>query len=181
MKNQRANLNTLPPRLTLRLRIHKRRMRHTPSPPIRLRIKTFNQRHQIRSLSIAIIPLDIRIRLHTISLTRPVRVNESDGNQIAVRDGMCVSNGQGIFENCLDRSPDVDDLVSPFQEFGCLVRKMVGDAVLGCRIGLIDVYALYGSAEGICRGAVFRGTANSVVEDEDFGCTGTGWIYSLAM
>jgi hypothetical protein len=64
---------------------------------------------------------------------------------------MCVSDCEGIFENRLDRSPDINDLVSPFQEFGCLVGKMVGDSVLGCGVGLIDVYALHGAAEGISR------------------------------
>jgi hypothetical protein len=64
---------------------------------------------------------------------------------------MCVSDCEGIFQNRLDRSPDVDDLVSPFQEFGCLVREVVGDSVLGCGVGLIDVYALDRSAEGIWR------------------------------
>lgn len=48
---------------------------------------------------------------------------------------------------------------------------MKGDSVLGRAVGLIDVYALYRSAELGTEGFVSLGPADGVVEDEDAGGT----------
>lgn len=116
MENQSSHLNTLPRSLIDSLRVRKRRMRHTPRPTINLRIKALNQRHQIRSLRISVIPLNIRIGLDGIRLAFPVRVDELDGYKIAIWDGVRVCYRQRISEDCLDGTPDIDDLVSAFEE-----------------------------------------------------------------
>lgn len=81
---------------------------------------------------------------------------------------MCIRHSQWILQDGLDRTPDVDNLVSAFEKLGCLVWEMVGDSALRRGVGLIDVYALDRSAPGK-DGSVGLATADSVVEDEDAG------------
>lgn len=104
-------------------------------------------------------------------------VDEFDGDEVGVRDGVCVCDGERVFEDCLDGSPDVDDLVAAPEE-GCgFGGEMVRDSVFGRRVGLVDVYALDGAAEGgagVCGAVVLWLTADGVVEDEDFGGAGSG-------
>lgn len=176
MENQRSHFNTLSSGFILSFRVNKSSMRHAPSSPINLRIKTFDKRHQIRSLSIAVIPLDIRIGLNTVCLALPVRVYKTDGHKVAIRNRVRIRHSQWIFQNRLDRTPDVDDLVSALEKLGCFVWQMVGDSVLGGSVGLIDVHALYGSAQADTDGSVGWGSADCVVEDEDAGGTGAAQV-----
>lgn len=86
MENQCSHFNTLSSGFILRFRVNKSSMGHTTSSPINLRIKAFDKSHQVRSLTIAVIPLDIRIRLDGICLTLAVRVNEPDRYKITIWD-----------------------------------------------------------------------------------------------
>ena len=167
MKHQSPNLNTLPPTLPLRLRIHKRRMRHPPRTPINLRIKTLNQRNQLRRLRIAIIPLNPRVRLNSIRLALAVRVDELDADEVALRNRVCVGHGERVFQDCFYGSPYVYYLVSALKQLWGFAGQVVADPVLGCGVGLVDVYALDWAAELICAFVVAR-AADCVVEDEDF-------------
>lgn len=53
---------------------------------------------------------------------------------------------------------------------------MVGHALLGGLVALVDVHALHGAAEVDGPGGAFvlGCTADGVVEDEDAGCAGAG-------
>lgn len=61
-------------------------MGHTTSSSVNLGIKTLDQSHQVRSLAIAVIPLDVRIWLDAICLTLTVRVDEPDGDKVTIGD-----------------------------------------------------------------------------------------------
>ncbi len=65
-------------------------------------------------------------------LTPAVRVDEADGHKVGFGDYMRIRDGKGVFEDRLDRPPDVDDLVPRFEEFVCFRGKVVWNAVLGC-------------------------------------------------
>ena len=82
MKHQSAHLNTLPRPLTLRLRVHKSRMRHPPRPPIQLRIKAFDQHDLLRRLAIRIVPLMLLVRANRVRLSASVGVDERHGDEI---------------------------------------------------------------------------------------------------
>lgn len=169
MENQCSHFNTLSSRFILRFWVNKGSVRHTTGSSINLRIKAFNKSHQIRSLAIAVIPLNIRIWLDAICLTLAVRVNESDRYKVTIRDGVCICHGQWVLQDGLDWTPDVDDLVSALKELGCLIGEMVGDSALRRGVGLIDVYALDRSAKLGTDGSVGLATADGVIEDEDAG------------
>jgi len=77
-------------------------------------------------------------------------------------------------------------LVAAFEQLFCFIWKVVRDAITTGTVGLVDVDMLDGASEnwGGRRGSVGgigcglftvgRLTTNGVVEDEDFGCPGTG-------
>lgn len=83
---------------------------------------------------------------------------------------MRICHSQWILQDGFNRTPDVDNLVSALEKLGCLGWEMVGDSVLGCGIGLIDVHALDRSAETDAGGSVELGSSDGMVEDEDAGC-----------
>lgn len=118
MKHQSPNLNTLSLRilpLPSSLRIHKRRMRNPSRSPIQLRIKTFDQCHNIGSLSIAIIPFVLPVWLDGVRFTLAVGVDEFYGDEVAVGYGMGVCDGERVFVDCFYGAPDVDNLVAPLE------------------------------------------------------------------
>ena len=86
MKHQCPNLDTLP-RLPLDcLRIHKRRMRHPPRPPIKLAIKTLDQHHLLGRLTVDIIPFMVLVRPDSQRLAPAVRIDEGDGHEVGFGD-----------------------------------------------------------------------------------------------
>lgn len=126
-----------------------------------------------------IMPLMRFTRSNRARLSLSIRVYKFNRYQIRVLDGIGRSDAQGVFENGLDGSPDVDDLITTFEERGCLGWKVVSYALWTSGVGLVDVNSLDGTAEtdwfsGICGFAVVDGlvSADGVVEDEDFGGSG---------
>lgn len=177
MKYQSPNLNALSRPLTHKLVIHKRTVRHPSRAPIRLAIKALNQQHLSRRLLKQIMPLVIRARLHRVCLSLTVRIDQLDGHQLVVRDGVRFCDAQGVFEDCLDGPPDVDDLVAAFEQRFSFIGQVVGHARAAGGVGLVDVDALDGAAEGDGLGGVgfasiLRLAADGVVEDEDARCAG---------
>ena len=169
VKYQRPNLNTLPRLPLRRLGICKRGMRHPPRPPINLAIKTLDQHHLLGRLAIGVIPLVLLVRPDGQCLASAVWVDEGDGDEVGFRYRMRVRDGKGVFEDWLDGSPDIDNLVAGFEELVCFRGKVVWDTALGGRVGLVDVHAVHGPAEGGggSGASVIGGTADGVVEDED--------------
>lgn len=131
---------------------------------------------------------------HAVSLPSAVGINELDGNQLVVIDGVCSGDRERIFADSFDGPPDVDDLKSAFEKRLSLFRKVVGHALRGCGVGLVDVDSLDGAAKGLWNGdgdgsltcivgcslglsrcgfdAGVDGLAtDSMIENEDFGCS----------
>lgn len=179
MENQCADLNALPPILSLSLRIHKRGVWHTTRPPIRLRIEAFNQSHQFRRLSIPVIPFDIRIRLDGERLALAIRIDELHPDEVTLRYRVRISHSQRIFEDRLDRAPDINDLVSSFQELWGFVGEVVANAFLGCFVGLINVHALDGTARLVPGPFVLCCATNSMVEYKDSGAASSANVSVL--
>lgn len=111
MKHQRSNLNTLPPLLILCPWQLERTVRHASRPSIRLRIKTLDQRNQLRALSIPVIPLELRVWLHRTRLALAVGVDQLRRHEIAIRDGVRIRYSQGITFHSLDGPPHINNLV----------------------------------------------------------------------
>ena len=111
------------------LRIGKGCMWHSSCPSIQLRIKALDKRHFINILTIEIIPLVVHVRPDRVCLSSAVRVDQSHGHEVRVRDAVRVRDGERVLEDLLDRSPNVDDGVASFEKFVCFLRKMMGHAV----------------------------------------------------
>lgn len=167
--------------------IHKRTMRNTSRSSISLTIKTLDQKHLLRCLLIQIVPFMARSMTHWVSFSFAVGINKFDWNKIFFINWVGSRNTKGIFKDCLDGSPNIDDLETSFEESLSFFRKMVGYAAGTGGIGLIDVNALNRTAEnnwsGIlidcisgwsCWGSRIKSFASDgVVEDENFGCSGS--------
>ena len=179
MKNQRSNLDTLPRTLSLSPLIHERAMRRSPSPPIQLRIKTLNQHNLPRRLLPEIKPAMTQIWTNRKSLPDTIRINQLHGQKVIFGHGRSVRDSERIFADGFDGTPDVDDLVAAFEEALGVGGEVVLDALRTGFVGLVDVDALNGAAEGVGRvGDTLVGglAADGVVEDEDFGGAGAGRI-----
>ena len=177
MEDQGSNLDTFPRTLSLSPLIHKRTVRHPPSPPIQLRIKTLDQENLRRRLLPKIEPAMMQVRTDGKSFPDPIRVDQLHGQKVLVGHGRSVRHAERIFADGFDGTPDVDDLVAAFEEALGVGGQVVLDAVGAGFVGLVDVDALDGTAEGF--GAVGRvlvrgWAADGVVEDGDFGGAGAG-------
>ena len=175
MENQRSDLDTLSRTLSLSLLIHKRAMRYPPSPPVELRIKTFDQQNLPRRLLPKVKPAMLRVGTNGKGLSNTVRINQLHWQEVLVGHRISVRHSERIFADGFDGAPDVDDLVAAFEETLGFGGEVVLDALGAGFVGLVDVHALDGPAEGL--GAVRlvlvgRWAADGVVEDEDLGGAG---------
>lgn len=168
MEDQCPHFNTLPWLFVHSIWVSKRSVRNSAGPTIRLGVKALDQGDQIGSLAVAIVPFNIRVGLNRVRLALAIRVDKLDAHKVTIRKRMSISDGQWVFQNRLDRPPNIDDLITSLEELGAVLRKMVGDTVLGRFIGLVDVHTLDRSPLGRGRGPhIFGCTANSMVENED--------------
>lgn len=186
MKNKRPDLNTLPCPLILTFLIHKRTMWNPSRPPIRLTIETLNHQHLLRRLFINIKPLMSLIRPHTIRLSFPIWIYQLHRHQIIIGHGVRFSDAERVFQDCFDRTPDIDDLEAAFQKRFCFGREVLSYALRARSIRLIDVHSLDWAPEShfllfILRlGAGIGGcTTDGVVEDVDFGGARTAEVYQF--
>lgn len=178
MENQRSDLDTLSRTLSLSSLIHKCAMRRPPRPSIQLRIEALDQHDLFRRLLPEIEPAMARIRTNGKSLPDTIRVNQLHGQKVIFGHGRGVRDTERVLADGFDGAPNVDDLVAAFEEAVGVGGEVVLDAFGAGFVGLIDVDALDGAAEGWGRvgwvaEALVRGlAADGVVEDEDFGGTG---------
>ncbi len=75
-------------------------------------------------------------------LASAVGIDEFDGHELIVEDGVRGSDAEGVFENGLDRPPDVDDLESAFEQRVDFLWEVERHAVGRSGVGLVDVDAL---------------------------------------
>jgi hypothetical protein len=105
-----------------------------PGTTIGLRIKALDQGNLSRCLLEQVMPLVSAISTtlslwpNTKGLTLTVGIDEFDRNKLIFIDGVCSNSAQGIFENGLDWTPDIDDLDAALEERLGLLRKMMGNA-----------------------------------------------------
>ena len=193
MEHQRPDLNTLSPPLPNRTLIHKCRMRHPPRPSVHLAIITLDQHDLLGLLPVQKIPSMRIIRPHRQRLPLPVRIDQRHRHQVRVRDRVRVRDGERVARDRADGPPDVDDLVAGGEELRGEVGQVVWDAGAGGGVGLVDVDAVDGAAEGDGFGRcvwiigwfvggggalVDFGAADGMVEDVDARCAGAvevGW------
>lgn len=170
MEDQGPNLDALSRSLILRLRVGKGSVRHTASPTISLRIEAFNQSHQIGGLGISVVPLNIGVRLDRIRLSFAVGIDELDRNKVTIRNRVCICHREGVFQDRLDGTPDVDYLVSAFKKLGSIFWEVEGDSGFGCIVGLVNVHTLNWTAK-VLDSAIGLTSADGVVENVDSGGT----------
>jgi hypothetical protein len=178
MEYQGSYLDTLPRRRIIPSRVNKRRVRHPPSPPIRLTIKTLDQEHLLRLQPALIVPSLTLVVPHIKRLASPVRVDERLDHQILFSHGGGLGDGERVAEDLADGTPDVDDLHAALEEALGLVGEVVGDTGECGLVGLVDVGAHRGPAEFraptgallVAQGGV---AADGVVKDEDLGRSGS--------
>jgi len=125
VENQSPNLNTLSCFLILIFLVHKRTMRYSPRSTIRLRIEALDEDNLLRSLRVQVIPFVSWSWPDCISLALTIRVDEFDRNEFIVLYSVRGSNTKRIFEDGLDRTPDIDNLVTTFEKRIGFFGKMV--------------------------------------------------------
>ena len=64
----------------------------------------------------------VRVRSDCVGLALAGRVDELNSDEIRVWDRMSVSNSQRVFQDRLDGSPDVDDLIASLEQFVGFLR-----------------------------------------------------------
>ena len=179
MKHQSPNLNALPDGdiLPVSIRIHKRRMRHPPRPPIRLGIEALDQQHLLGRQATLIIP-PVRIIMPHLQRLAPARlrltVDEARGDEVRVGHRVRVGDGEGVPLDRRDGPPHVDDLHPALEQLVRLVREVVRDPRERGFVGLVYVHALdWAAAGGLGVGVGGRLAADGMVEYEDPGCAGS--------
>lgn len=132
MEHQSPNLDALPDRdiLSVSVRVHERRMRNTPSPPIRLCIKALDQQHLLRSQAALIIPPMRIIMPHLQCLALPrlrLAVDETRRDEVGVGHRVRVRDGEGVPKDGGDGPPHVDDLHPALEQLIRFVWEVVRD------------------------------------------------------
>lgn len=54
-------------------------------------------------------------------------VDETDRDEVVLNNSLSLGDGEGVTEDGLDRTPDVDDLDAAFDEFVGVFREVKGD------------------------------------------------------
>lgn len=118
-------------------------------------------------------PLVLLVWAYCEGLTTSVWVNQSDREEVRIRDGMSVSHSKWVLEDPLDRAPDVDDLIATREKLFGFSGKVMRDPFFASFVGLVDVDAVDRTTKDYVRvGALVLGcTTDGVVEDEDAGCS----------
>lgn len=178
MEHQSPDLDALSGRdvLAVRVRVHKRRVRDPPRPPVRLCIKALDQQHLLGRQAALVVPA---VRVVVPNLQRlaaaglRLGVDEACGDKVCVGHGVGVRDGEGVALHGRDGPPDVDDLHPALEQLVRLVREVVRHPRERGRVGLVYVHPLDRTpARGL--GASVRGqlAADRVVKDEDPGRAG---------
>lgn len=116
-------------------------MRHPPRKPLVLpTIKTLDQRNLPRRLRILEKPFMPLPRLDNKRLPPPIRIHQRRAHEIGIRDRGGRGDGEGVLVDCLDGTPDVDDLEAVLEELGGEMGEVVGYAVAGGGVRLVAFF-----------------------------------------
>lgn len=88
-----------------------------------------------------------RSRSHRIRFSLTIRINKLKGNELFIKNRLGFGNPQGVFQNLLDGSPDVDDLVTSAKESFCFGGETVCHSFRADFVGLVDVGSLDGTTQ----------------------------------
>lgn len=114
------------------------------------------------------------VRAYGVRFTLAIGIDQIDGDEVGVWDTVCICDSQRIFQNLLDGTPNIDNLVSSGEELVGDLRKMKRHSGFGSSVRLVDVNARHRATKRLsCRPDVFLRPANRVVEDEDARGSGT--------
>lgn len=81
---------------------------------------------------------------------------------------MCIGDGQRIFQNLFNGTPNIYDLVPSGEKLVGQFGKMMRHPRFGRRVRLINVNSRHRTTQGLDSSTVILGrTTNSVVEDKD--------------
>lgn len=70
------------------------------------------------------------VRFDGVRFAFTVWVDEFYGDEVAIRNGMGVCDGEGVFVDCFYGAPDVDDLVATLEQGWGFVGQVVCHSVL---------------------------------------------------
>lgn len=109
-----------------------------------LRVVTLDQGDLLGGLVAQIVPLMVRVVLHTEDTTDLVRIYQLGGNEIVFLVKVVpVGDSEGIMINWVrDRSPYVDDADTTLQKARCLFTKMCVNSRHTGVVGLINMNSI---------------------------------------
>jgi len=153
-------------------RVRKRSMWNPPRDTVGDGIIALDEKRLVRSLRVLEVPLVLGIRLDSVGLAVTVWVNQRGGNEIALVYGIGVREGEGVSEDGLDGTPNVDDLKALLEKLIRFIWEVVLDTALGGCVGLVNVNSFSWPTElGGSVADVSWCTADGVVKDENAVCS----------
>src|SRR5215831_11162578 len=111
-----------------------------------------------------------RVVFDRISLADAVLINEVRGDEVTVGEGAGVAyRERRVLQGTEQRSPQIDDLNTPLQQFLGLVGQQVVNPLWTGFGGMVDMHAGRRLARAACRAVLQPGYAAALqmVEDED--------------
>lgn len=142
VENQSPDLDRLSTIVIYVLRVNKSGMRHAPRSSVELGVVTLDQGNLIDILAVEVIPLVLVVGADGVRLALAGWVDQTDADEVGVRDTVGVGDGEGILEDLFDGTPDVDDLVAGGEELVGFGGEVVWDTAPCCCVRLIDVDAV---------------------------------------
>ena len=104
---KRPNLNTLPARLILLIRVREGGMRHSLRTPVIQRVEALDQCHFLGSLAVLEVPAMVRIGLDAVGLASAIRVDQCGSYKIGIRDRVCICDSKRVFVDRADGPPNL--------------------------------------------------------------------------
>lgn len=111
---------------------------------VRIRIETLDQRNLIWPLTSKIIPTVSIVIFDTKCRSFIVLVDETRGDEVVlIINGEIIGDRKGVVgDGVLDRSPDIDNTDSRFEEALCICTEVTSDTIDASFPGLVDMDAL---------------------------------------
>jgi hypothetical protein len=69
-------------------------------------------------------------------------IDNPKGNEIGIRNTVCGCASERIFVDSLEGAPEVDDLITSFEEIFSFGGEIEWYAARGKRVGIVDMYTI---------------------------------------